>query len=62
MGEKHLVNDCAMLTLGFGNCALQYHFVAASVKQTCILSNDLLQYWGPDINYKMRKLTLCVKD
>ena len=61
MGEKHLVNDCAMLTLGFGDCVLQHHFVVAPVKQACILGNDFLQLWDADINYKMKKLTLCIK-
>ena len=32
MGEIHLVNNCTMLTLGFGDCALQHHFVIATVK------------------------------
>ena len=54
MGEKHLVNNCTMLTLGFNDCMLQHHFVVVPVKLTCILGNDFLQHWKADNNYKMR--------
>ena len=54
MGEKHQVNDWKMLTLGFGDCVLQYHFVVALIKQMCILDSDFLECWEADINFEIR--------
>ena len=53
MGKKHIVNDCVMLTLGFGNCVLQHHFVVAPVKQMCILGSDFLEQWHAEINFEI---------
>ena len=60
LGEKHLVNECAILMLGFSGYVLQHHFVFAPVKKTCVLGSDFLEQWEADINYETRQLMLHV--
>ena len=62
MGKKRLTNECTMLILGFGDCALKHHFMVALVKLTYILGSDFLEQWEADVNYKTRQLILCVND
>ena len=54
MGKKYLVNDCAMLTLGFSDCALQHYSAVAPVKLAFILDSDFLECWEAKINNKTK--------